>query len=128
MEQGLQPSKSPVTFKDLLVWQKAHQFVLNVYKHSSDFPADERFGLTSQIRRASVSVPANTAEGFRKRSRQEKVYFYSVAQTSLEEVRYYIILANDLKFWNQPEMENELDEIGRLLEGLIKSIQTSDKY
>ncbi len=128
MEQGTLPSKSPVTFKDLVVWQKAHQFVLKVYKESNAFPADERFGLTSQIRRAVVSVPANIAEGFRKRNRKEKVYFYSIAQTSLEEVRYYIILANDLTFWNQPDMESELDEIGRLLEGLIRSIQSSEKY
>ena len=111
------------TFKDLLVWQKAHQLVLRIYKESNSFPVDERFGLTSQIRRASVSVPANIAEGFRKRSKKEKIYFYSISQTSLEEVRYYIILANDLGYWNQPELESLLDEVGRMIDGLIKSLE-----
>ncbi|TNE68772.1 four helix bundle protein [bacterium] len=128
MEQGRLTTNSPITFKDLLVWQKAHQFVLTIYRETEKFPTDERFGLTSQIRRASISVPANIAECFRKRSRKEKVYFYSISQTSLEEVRYYIILANDLKYWNQSELESELDAIGRLLEGLIKSIQSSERF
>ena len=111
------------TFKDLLVWQKAHQLVLRNYKESNSFPVDERFGLTSQIRRASVSVAANIAEGFRKWSKKEKIYFYSISQTSLEEVRYYIILANDLGYWNQPELESLLDEVGRMIDGLIKSLE-----
>lgn len=92
------------TFKDLISWQKAHQLVLKIYQRSKDFPVDERFGLTSQIRRAMVSVAANLAEGFRKRSKKEKLYFYSISQTSLEEVRYYIILANDLNYWNDQNL------------------------
>lgn len=92
------------TFKDLISWQKAHQLVLKIYQRSKDFPVDERFGLTSQTRRAMVSVAANLAEGFRKRSKKEKLYFYSISQTSLEEVRYYIILANDLNYWNDQNL------------------------
>lgn len=128
MEKGNDSLKTPLTFKDLVVWQKAHQFVLKVYEESKSFPPEEKFGLTSQIRRASVSIGGNIAEGFKKRHRKDKIKFYSISQTSLEEVRYYIILANDLKFWNQPNLENELDEIGRMLEGLIQSIQNSTKY
>jgi four helix bundle protein len=120
--------KTPMTFKDLVVWQKAHALVLKIYKESSVFPSEERYGLTSQIRRAAVSIAANIAEGFRKRSKKEKVYFYQVSQTSMEEVRYYILLANDLAYWKQMELEDELDDVGRLLEGLIKSIQASDRF
>lgn len=120
--------KTPMTFKDLVVWQKAHALVLKIYKESSVFPSEERYGLTSQIRRAAVSIAANIAEGFRKRSKKEKVYFYQVSQTSMEEVRYYILLANDLAYWKQMELEEELDDVGRLLEGLIKSIQVSDRF
>lgn len=111
------------TFKDLLVWQKAHQLVLKIYQETKIFPIDERFGLTSQIRRAVVSVTANIAEGFRKKSKREKIYFYSISQTSLEEVRYYIILANDLNYWNNQKLEEDLDEVGRMLEGLIRSLE-----
>lgn len=113
------------TFKDLIAWQKAHQLVLDIYKRSSSFPADERFGLTSQVRRAAVSVAANLAEGFRKRHKKEKIYFYSVSQTSLEEVRYYLILGNDLGYWNQFDLEPQLEETSKLIEGLIQSVERS---
>lgn len=81
------------TFEDLLVWQKAHAWVLGVYRFSEGFPKQEMFGLTSQLRRAAVSVPANIAEGFRKRGDADKARFYNIAQGSLEECRYYLILA-----------------------------------
>ena len=81
------------TFQDLVVWQKAHQFVLDVYKLTRQFPADERFGLIAQLRRSAVSIPANIAEGFKKRSKSDKVRFMNIAQGSLEESLYYLILA-----------------------------------
>lgn len=112
------------TFKDLLVWQKAHQLVLLIYNESGKFPSDERFGLVSQIRRASVSVPANLAEGFKKRGLKEKLHYYNIAQGSLEEVRYYIILVHDLKFVTNPELEEKADEVGRMLDALVQSLRT----
>ena len=87
------PSKS---FRDLIVWQKAHNLVLSVYKYSESFPSKEVFGLTSQLRRSIVSVPANIAEGVKKRGKPDKVRFMNIAQGSLEESIYYLILANDL--------------------------------
>ena len=72
------------TFQDLIVWQKAHQFVLSVYKLTKNFPKEESYGLTSQFRRASVSIPANIAEGLRKSGRQDKFRFMNIAQGSLE--------------------------------------------
>ena len=91
-------------FQDLVVWQKAHQFVLDVYIFTSKFPKEEVYGLTSQSRRAAVSVPANIAEGFRKRSKADKARFFNIAQGSLEEMRYYLILANDLHYGDSKQL------------------------
>src|SRR5487761_1567522 len=85
-------------FEDLEAWRRAHELVLAVYRASGTFPSHERFGLTSQMRRAAVSVPANIAEGFKRRTKKDKVHFYNMAQGSLEELRYYWILARDLKY------------------------------
>ena len=90
-----EPAKS---FQDLIVWQKAHQFVLLVYELSKDFPKSEVYGLTSQLRRAAVSIAANIAEGFKKRSLTDKLRFLNIAQGSLEECRYYLILVEDLQY------------------------------
>ena len=90
--------KSPASrFEDLVVWQKAHQFVLKAYRLSKGFPRAEVFGLTSQFRRAAVSIAANIAEGFKKRGKADKLRFFNIAQDSLEECRYYLILARDLE-------------------------------
>ena len=84
------------TFEDLNVCRHAHAFVLGVYKFSERFPKHELFGLSAQFRRASISIPANIAEGFKKRGISDKVRFYNIAQGSLEECRYYLILSRDL--------------------------------
>src|SRR5882672_4315487 len=83
-------------FKDLIVWQKAHQFVLSVYKYAIKFPKEETYCLTSQFRRAATSIAANIAEGFAKRTKPDKIRMMNIAQGSLEECRYYIVLSNDL--------------------------------
>ena len=85
-----QPAKS---FEDLIVWQKAHEFVLKIYKLTEQFPKHDLYGLVSQMRRAAVSVPANIAEGFRKKSKPDKARFYNITQGSLEETHYYLILS-----------------------------------
>jgi four helix bundle protein len=116
------------SFKYLKVWQKAHQIVMSIYKESASFPQEEKFGLQSQIRRAAVSIPANIAEGFHKRSIKEKLRFYNIAQTSLDEVRYYVLLANDLTYWDAESLkfDERLDEIGRMLNGLMLGLSNSD--
>lgn len=86
------------TFEDLVVWQKAHLFVLTVYRLTNEFPQSEIYGLTSQFRRSALSIPANIAEGFRKRGKADKVRFLNIAQGSLEESRYYLILTRDLDY------------------------------
>jgi len=89
------------SFKDLECWQKAHEFVKTVYQVTRLFPEDERYGLTSQFRRAAVSIAANICEGYRKLSRADKLRFMNIAQGSLEECRYYIILSNEIEYINQ---------------------------
>jgi len=115
-------------FEDLSVWQKAHQLVLQVYRITGSFPAEERFGLSSQMRRAAVSVPANLAEGFKKRGVKDKLNFYNIAQGSLEELRYYLILSKDLGYLSDNhEMVESAEEIARMLHGLIASVAGAAK-
>lgn len=114
------------TFQDLIVWQKAHEFVLSVYRSTESFPKKEVYGLTSQFRRAAVSIPANIAEGFRKTGKSDKYRFLNIAQGSLEECRYYLILAKDLGYIDSTELISQLEEVSRLLNAYSKSILTSD--
>jgi four helix bundle protein len=102
-------------FEDLIVWQKAHQFVLSVYKATSVFPREELFGLTSQFRKAAVSVPANIAEGFRKRTESDKARFMNIAEGSLDECRYYLILSRDLMYCSIDTMWDLSTEVRKLL-------------
>ena len=108
----LAPAKS---FEQLIVWQKSHQFVLGVYRFTDAFPRNEIYGLASQLRRAAVSIPANIAEGFKKRGRADKVRFLNIAQGSLEECRYYLILAKDLNYGETVQLDSQLEEISKLL-------------
>ena len=116
-----QPAKC---FQDLVVWQKAHRFVLSVYKVSAGFPKNETYGLTLQMRRAAVSVPANIAEGFRKRSKADKARYMNIAQGSLEECRYYLILVRDLNFADCKELFSQLEEVSKMLDAYCASLLT----
>ncbi len=89
------------SFKDLECWQKAHEFVKAVYAVTKLFPEEERYGLTQQFRRAAVSIAANICEGYRKLSRADKLRFMNIAQGSLEECRYYVILSLDIDYIDQ---------------------------
>lgn len=111
-------------FQDLIVWQKAHAFVLQVYTATRAFPKEELYGLTSQFRRAAVSIPANIAEGFRKRTRQDKARFLNISEGSLEECRYYLILAHDLDYFDNRPLWKLTEEIGRLLNSYRSAILT----
>ncbi|MGE5173724.1 MAG: four helix bundle protein [Betaproteobacteria bacterium] len=113
-------------FEDLIVWQKAHQFVLSVYRMSEDFPKNEIYGLTSQLRRAAISIPANIAECFKKRTKADKAKFMNIAQGSIEECRYYAIVTRDLKFAVSIEILNQLEEVSKLLDAYTSSILNSD--
>ena len=112
-------------FQDLVAWQKAHAFVLAVYQLSSHFPAHERFGLCSQFQRAAVSIPANIAEGYRKLGTADKLRFLNIAQGSLEECRYYVILSRDLGYMDINSYESlaiQLEEVSKVLNGYCRGI------
>ena len=113
------------TFRDLLVWQKAHQLVLAVYQLTTAFPRQETFGLALQMRRAAVSIAANIVEGFAKRSKAEKARFLNMAQGSLEESRYYLILTEDLGYGRTEELLKLLEEVSRLLHRYATAILAS---
>lgn len=108
-----------------MVWQKAHQFVLNAYGISEEFPKSEIYGLTSQFRRASISIAANIAEGFKKRGNKEKARFYDIAQGSLEECQYYLILIKDLGYGNIDHLVKDLTEVSKMLESYRNNILNS---
>lgn len=109
-------------FRDLLVWQKSHAFVLAAYRLTEHWPKSELYGLTSQFRRAAVSIPANIAEGFKRMGRPDKARFFNIAQGSLEECRYYLILANDLGYCDTGRAQADLDEISRMLDAYVKGL------
>jgi four helix bundle protein len=117
--------KEEKSFKKLIVWQKAYVLVQMIYMHSHKFPPAEAYGLTSQIRRAGVSVLANIAEGSERQHKKEFLQFLSVARGSLAEVETYLMLAKDLDYLNEEEfgnLEEQRGEVGRLLRGLYKSL------
>ena len=114
------------TFQDLIVWRKAHDLVLAVYKLTRCFPNEETYGLTSQMRRAVTSVAANIAEGFKKKGKADKCRLMNVSQGSLEESRYYLILSQDLGYGDTSGIMLHLEEVSQLLTSYINSIQNSD--
>ena len=118
--------KKAKDFKDLEAWKKAHHIVLEVYKLTRDYPPEERYGLVSQMRRAAVSVPSNIAEGFGRRGKKDKVHFYNMAHSSLEELRYQLILSKDLCFLPDiSSLYKETEGASMMLTNLIKSIEKS---
>ena len=112
-------------FEDILAWQKGYQFVILVYKVTNCFPESEKYGLSSQFRRAAVSIIANIAEGYKKLSKQDQMRFMNIAQGSLEECRCYTYLSKDLGFIDKDSFENlfiKVEETSKLLNGYCKGI------
>jgi four helix bundle protein len=119
------PRPAARSFRDLLVWRKAHEFVLAVYAFTAGFPKQETYGLTLQMRRAAVSIPANIAEGFRRRGKPDKARYMNIAEGSPEESRYYLILAQDLGYGDTAQLASALEEVSRLLSAYATAILTS---
>ena len=120
----MEPAK---TFEDLIVWQKAHQFALNVYAYAKNFPSEELYGLTSQFRRAAISVAANIAEAFKKRGK-DKTKFLNISQASLDESKYYILLSRDLKYGEDVQLKSLAEEVSRLLDRYRNTIIKSNNF
>ena len=114
------------SFKEIMAWQKAHAFVVQVYQLCASFPAHERYGLCSQFQRAAVSIAANFAEGYKRLSQADKLHFYNISQGSLEECRYYCILSRDLGYIDNPTFEqlsSLLNETSFLLNSYVNGIR-----
>jgi len=114
------------SFRDLIVWQRAHEFVLLAYHYSEKFPRSEIYGLSSQLRRAAISIAANIAEGFKKRGRNDKARFLNIAQGSVEECRYYLLLTQDPGYGEPGVLEAKLTEVSKLLEAYTRAISNSN--
>ncbi|HNV51266.1 MAG TPA: four helix bundle protein [Tenuifilaceae bacterium] len=117
-------------FTDLLVWQKAHKMVLFVYSLTKRFPHEEVYALTSQFRRSAISVPANIAEGYKRKGKRDKLKFLNIAQGSLEESRYYGILSKDLEYINIEQFEKlnqSINEVSYLLNSYASTISRNAK-
>jgi len=119
-------SKPARTFQDLLVWQKAREFVLGIYAITKGFPRQETYGLSLKMRRAAVSIPANIAEGFRRRGKADKARFMNIAEGSVEECRYFLILVKDLGYGDTERLASLLEEVSRLLNAYTAAILTPD--
>ncbi len=114
-----------ISFKDILAWQKAHEFVIKVYKTTKTFPEWERYGLCSQFQRVAVSIPANIAEGYKRLGTADKLHFMNIAPGSLEECRYYVLLTKDIGYINQHThdvLNADIEEVSKLLNGYCKGI------
>jgi four helix bundle protein len=114
------------TFHELKVWQRAHELTLAVYKATRNFPPEEKYGLCSQVRRATASVPTNIVEGYRRKGGKEFLRFLNIAEGSLEETKYHLILSRDLGYLNQEEyvrLDEICCEVGRMLGGLQRTIR-----
>ena len=114
-------------FSQLEVWQLAKELTVYVYSYTKGFPKEERFGLISQLRRSSISIISNIAEGFGRYSQKEKSYFYSIARGSVDEVECQLIIAYELKFLNQSNYlvaRNLCKRVTKMLNSLIKTINT----
>ena len=111
------------SFTQLNVWQTAHRVAVAIYKLTRGYPADEHYGLSSQMRRAAVSVPANIAEGFARRTPKDKGRFYLIARSSAEELKYFLILSRDLAYAPPEPLESlarDLESACRMLHRLLE--------
>ena len=113
------------SFRDLKVWQKGIEIVKEVYIVSKSFPKEEMYALTSQMRRAAISIPANIAEGFKRKTKPDKARYMNIAQASLEECRYYLILVKDLGYHDTSGLLSLLVEVSKLLNAYAFSILDS---
>jgi four helix bundle protein len=114
------------SFEDLLVWKKAHNIVLIIHKLLEKFPKEEKYRIIDQLARAVISIPTNIAEGFGRYTSKDYVHFLIIARGSVSEVKYLVLLSKDLKyvtFTEYDELKKELDDIGKMINGLINSLR-----
>ena len=113
------------SYQDLIVWQKSVLLVTDIYALTKTFPQDERFGITSQLNRAAVSVPTNIAEGWGRETSKNYLQFLRISRGSVMEVQTLLIISKNLNYISEEKFEvlrNKTEEVGKILQGLIKSI------
>lgn len=116
-------------FKQIKVWEKAHQLTLDIYRITMSFPQYEVYGITSQLRRASSSIPANIAEGYSRGSTKQYINFLNISNGSLSETTYFLILAHDLGYIDSNKykvLEQQCDEIGKMINATIKTLKSRE--
>ena len=114
------------SYKDLIVWQKSIDLVSEIYSATKTFPNEEKFGIVNQLNRAVVSIPANIAEGWGRESSKNYLQFLRISRGSLMEVETLILISKNLKYIDEEKFKlisNKIEEVGKILQGLIKSIQ-----
>jgi four helix bundle protein len=119
--------KKITNFEDLIVWKRAHKFVLDCYNLASSFPKEEKHRIVDQLLRAAISVPTNIAEAMGRYGTKDVIKFLIIARGSVSETKYLILLAKDLKYIDEEkwqEIQNELNGIGKMINGLINSIKS----
>ena len=117
-------------YRDLKVWQRSHAVVLQTYRLTASFPAEERYGIVSQLRRASVSVPTNIAEGSKRKSKADFAHLLNVAEGSLAETGYLVCLSGDLGYIANDTVKAmlaEIDEVARMLHTLRGKVESEDR-
>jgi four helix bundle protein len=125
-----QLEKKTSTYKDLIVWQKSIQLITDIYALTKTFPMDERFGIVSQINRAVISIPSNIAEGWGRELSKNYLQFLRISRGSLMETETLILIAKNLDYINEKDfyqINEKIEEVGKILQGLIKSIQHKTK-
>jgi four helix bundle protein len=114
------------SYRDLIAWQKSMDLAVTCYQLTRTFPKEEMYGLSSQIRRAASSIPANIAEGYGREYRKEYIHFLRISQGSLKELETHLILSSRINIVKDPELQTLLDRcdsIGRVLHGLIRALE-----
>lgn len=114
------------SFTDLIAWKKAHVLAVDIYKTTESFPEKEKYSLIDQIRRASISISSNIAEGFSRQSKKEKIQFYYTAKGSLTELQNQLLVARDVGYLPKEKfntLANKTVEVSKLISGLIKSLR-----
>jgi len=114
------------SFEDLLVWKKAHNIVLIIYKHLEKFPKEEKYRVIDQLVRAVISIPTNISEGFGRYTSKDYIHFLIIARGSVSEVKYLVLLSKDLGYISNTEyveLKKELDDIGKMINGLVNSLR-----
>ena len=115
-------SEKAQSYRDLLIWKKSHELVIQIYHLTKSFPGEEMFGLTSQVRRSAVSIPANIAEGFGRIGKKDKLRFFNIAASSLNETDYYLLLSNEPGYIKDTRLMDKVDEIGKMLKSYMRAI------